>query len=172
MSEPDNICGATTRDGAPCKRVAGWGTSHLGEGRCKAHGGADGSGRPIKHGLYSKAARSGLAERIQRARNRPIGELEDEVAVLRALLDDYLSDVDSIGQETVDDITKLVDAIRRGADTVSKIDARDALTARHVEYLQAAVADVLTTWVPEENVDEALHDLRSRIETDESALDI
>lgn len=37
---PDDICGATTRDGDPCARPAGWGTDHNGEGRCKQHGGA------------------------------------------------------------------------------------------------------------------------------------
>ena len=33
-------CGAKTRAGPPCKRQAGWGTSHLGTGRCRRHGGA------------------------------------------------------------------------------------------------------------------------------------
>jgi len=37
---------------------------------------------------------------------------------------------------------------------------------------KAAMADVLRTWVPDEDVPGALQDLRSRIETDESALDI
>jgi hypothetical protein len=30
-------CGATTQRGTPCARVAGWGTAHKGEGRCKHH---------------------------------------------------------------------------------------------------------------------------------------
>lgn len=53
-------CGAKTRMGSLCNRVAGWGTSHKGEGRCKAHGGADGAGAPkgntnaLKHGLYQR----------------------------------------------------------------------------------------------------------------------
>jgi len=34
------ICGAKTRAGTPCKYTAGWGTDHLGRGRCKFHGGA------------------------------------------------------------------------------------------------------------------------------------
>lgn len=34
-----NICGAKTRAGTPCKQVAGWGTDHVGAGRCKLHGG-------------------------------------------------------------------------------------------------------------------------------------
>jgi len=54
------ICGATKRNdsGEPCSLPAGWGTNHVGEGRCKLHGGAS-TGAPknnqnrIKHGLYS-----------------------------------------------------------------------------------------------------------------------
>lgn len=32
-------CDATTRRGTSCKRPAGWGTEHPGNGRCKLHGG-------------------------------------------------------------------------------------------------------------------------------------
>lgn len=32
-----NICAAKTRSGEPCKRVAGWGTDHLGYGHCSYH---------------------------------------------------------------------------------------------------------------------------------------
>lgn len=50
-------CGATTRAGAPCKHEVGWGTDHVGEGRCKLHGGASlrGADSPnFKHGEQSK----------------------------------------------------------------------------------------------------------------------
>lgn len=33
-------CDAKTRSGTPCTRTAGYGTTHLGVGRCKNHGGA------------------------------------------------------------------------------------------------------------------------------------
>jgi hypothetical protein len=34
------LCGAKTRKGTPCEKTAGWGTSHVGVGRCRQHGGA------------------------------------------------------------------------------------------------------------------------------------
>jgi uncharacterized protein YjcR len=39
-----DTCGAKKRDGSgePCAQPAGWGTDHLGEGRCKLHGGLAG----------------------------------------------------------------------------------------------------------------------------------
>lgn len=35
-----SLCGARTRDGSPCDKSAGWGTGHVGHGRCRLHGGS------------------------------------------------------------------------------------------------------------------------------------
>ncbi|USZ69410.1 hypothetical protein NGM10_06655 [Halorussus salilacus] len=51
----DDICGATNRHGEPCQQPAGWGTDHVGKGRCKLHGGNAGAPadnqNASKHGL-------------------------------------------------------------------------------------------------------------------------
>ena len=53
-------CEAKTRAGTPCRQKAGWGTDHVGMGRCKLHGGKN-SGAPkgnqnsFKHGMRSRA---------------------------------------------------------------------------------------------------------------------
>lgn len=36
----DDTCNAKTRGGGHCRRPAGWGTKHAGQGRCKLHGGS------------------------------------------------------------------------------------------------------------------------------------
>jgi len=168
-SEAD-LCGGECTDGTPCKRPAGWGTDHVGEGRCKLHGGN--AGRPPEHGLYSETAREEIAERIEAAREQPIGEIRAEVAVVRGLLQDYLTGVENADEDTIGDITTLVAEVRRAANVASKMDAREALTTRHVEYLQTRFADILTEYVSEERLDAALRDLRNAVQTDESALDI
>ena len=63
------ICGAKTRAGGghPCRRMAGHGTSHLGMGRCKYHGGST----PIKHGLYSKVVPAAMQESYHMALENP-----------------------------------------------------------------------------------------------------
>lgn len=88
-------CGAKLRGGRPghCKRGAGDQTSHVGTGRCKYHGGADGSGRPPTHGRYSKAKIK--SERLQELIDQfsddedPLNLLP-EIALLRALIFDYI----------------------------------------------------------------------------------
>lgn len=50
------LCGATRRQGdkSPCKRPAGWGTSHVGFGTCKLHGGS--TPDSTKHAAKLRAA--------------------------------------------------------------------------------------------------------------------
>ena len=53
----NSTCDAKTRAGTPCELRAGWGTDHVGEGRCKLHGGASprGADSPsFRHGGRSK----------------------------------------------------------------------------------------------------------------------
>jgi hypothetical protein len=80
---PLRFCGALSKSTqTPCKNIAGKGTDHIGEGRCRLHGGAT----PIKHGLYSRVRRTRLGKRIAEIENDPrILDLSQELAMLKAL---------------------------------------------------------------------------------------
>ena len=161
MSSSDlDTCGAETRDGSPCKNRAGKGTDHLGEGRCKLHGGnAD---RPPKHGRYSVKARKGLEGKIRQYREEDNpAEQWGELALLRALLQEWLNDLDTLDEDAVGVILDLQREIRRTLDTINKIQTRTALTQAEVEYLQARMADVLKTHVPKERRADAIEDLKA-----------
>jgi len=154
-----DLCGAETRSGAPCKQPAGWGTEHVGRGRCKLHGGN--AGRPVKHGRYSVKARSGLEEKIRQYReDENPAEQWDELALLRALLQEWLDNLDALDEDTISVILDLQKEIRRTLDTINKIQTRTALTQAEVEYLQARMADVLKTHVPRERLSDAINDLK------------
>ena len=76
MGEKKNICGAKTRAGTPCQQPAGWGTHHVGDGRCKLHGGAS-KGAPRKnknekHGLFSKHLPEETSTIIQKIESKPL----------------------------------------------------------------------------------------------------
>ncbi|MFP3947996.1 MAG: hypothetical protein ACLFWG_04645 [Longimicrobiales bacterium] len=66
-----------------CKARSGAGTDHVGQGRCKHHGGDS----PIKSGRYSTVEREDLAEAMEAflADPDPLNLL-DEVAMLKALI--------------------------------------------------------------------------------------
>jgi len=82
------ICGAKTRSHTGvCQNPAGAGTDHLGEGRCKFHGGNS----QIKHGRYSKVKRPQIKKLIEEFEKDPEPmNLLPEVLLLRALLTDYI----------------------------------------------------------------------------------
>jgi hypothetical protein len=89
-----DVCGANTKSKQPCQRPAGWGTNHVGEGRCKLHGGAT----PIKHGLrsrYSAIRRPRIKELLESFQEEENQEdLLPEVQLLRALILDYIERYD------------------------------------------------------------------------------
>jgi hypothetical protein len=81
------LCGAKARTtGGQCRKQAGWGTDHFGQGRCRVH-----SGRPITHGRLSSIKRPAWTERIERFKADPDPlNLLDEVALLRAFVEDLI----------------------------------------------------------------------------------
>lgn len=87
-----STCGATAKStGKPCQRPAGWGTEHVGRGRCKLHGGMT----PVKHGRYSKVSRQRLRSLIESYEEDedPLNVLP-ELAAARALFQDFVERYD------------------------------------------------------------------------------
>jgi hypothetical protein len=84
-------CDARTRAGGHCRKRAGWGTGHVGEGRCRLHGGAT----PIKHGRYSTITRPRIRELLDQYEDDPAPlDLLPEAKLLRALLTDWVERYD------------------------------------------------------------------------------
>ena len=91
-------CGAKTRSGGTCKKEAGWGTDHVGHGRCRLHGGL--AGRPIETGEYSRYSvitRPRLAELREHFEKDPDPlNLLPEVLELRSRVADYSERYDAV----------------------------------------------------------------------------
>ena len=127
-------CGATNKQtGTPCKRIAGWGTDHKGQGRCKYHGGAS----PVKHARYSKITRPRLKELLSEQTH----ELEDptdllpEIRMLRALIQDYI--------ERYDEFTDAILAWHKswGGKPGSREHDVELATRKLVEVLRERIRD-------------------------------
>jgi hypothetical protein len=84
-----------------CTRPPGWGTDHVGEGRCKLHGGKSlkGSDSPrFKHGRYSKYSKlpGYLVDAYEKNLSDPdLMNMENEIALLESLADYELSKLNS-----------------------------------------------------------------------------
>lgn len=146
------VCGGKTRAGGGCTRPAGWGTDHVGTGRCKLHGGGIGTGRPIIHGRYS-TKRLSLYSKLEQFYNDPAaGDLRSELALLRALLQEQLDHIDRKKNITSADITivyNMVDNIGRLVERIAKILTTTALTQVELQLLQAAMIDALSEFIPD-----------------------
>lgn len=79
-------CGAKTRAGTPCAQPAGWGTDHIGRGRCKLHGGRSPGGPPGN----KKALLTGEYETIWLDTLDP-----DEVELYHTIQTDKLAQLDT-----------------------------------------------------------------------------
>ncbi len=162
MNDDAQRCTATAKStGERCQNpaVSGWDV-------CRMHGagspknGTTG-GAPPTHGRYSAKRRESLQEKIQAFREDPDpAEMWEELALLRAVLQEWLGEVDTLDEDTVGVILDLQNSIRRTLDSINKIRTRSALTAAEVQYLQSRVADLFKSYVPEDRRGEAIGELK------------
>jgi len=150
--------GGKRRDGKPCGNKAGMKTNHKGTGRCYRHGGCS-MGRPLVHGRYAKGLRGKLAAKIVEHMNDPDPlDLRSELAVLRARISFLTEKLDKAPEKSDEDadnstsafsasaeILNVIYGIQKVIDTISKVQARKALTARESLYLLTSLADVIQT---------------------------
>jgi len=157
-----NMCGAKTRAGAPCKQKAGWGTDHVGEGRCKLHGGGS-KGRPIVHGRYSIKHKESLREKQRKFMNDPeAGNLIPELALLRALLEEYLDrfgDDMRLNHQNVGHIQGMVTDIGRLVERIARIQNQTALTVAEIQLLNVRLSDLIVKYVEHDKLENFYREL-------------
>lgn len=89
------VCGAKTRPGAKypnCRQAAGWGTNHVGQGRCKLHGGNAGQ---LSSGRYTTIKRPRVKELIEHMEQDPDPlNMKGELFAARAMFVDFLERYD------------------------------------------------------------------------------
>lgn len=150
------VCGAKNRSGEPCQRPAGWGTDHVGEGRCKLHGGLTprGADSPhYKHGAYSRYA-SALRPTVQAhiaalADHDPV-DIVDELQLQRALLLDFISDKSSFSAADRELLMRWAEQISRTAERLVRMRNDTAMTAAELKLIAARLADTVARYMPDD----------------------
>lgn len=162
---PHDRCGAKTRGGTRCTQTAGWGTDHVGQGRCKLHGGAT----PIKHGRYSTIQRPALRALIAQhdADPDPLNVLP-ELAAARALFQDFIERYDgwreallawhaswTRGDEApkprevldIGDAYRILSEVTKIAERIEKVRAANAISRPDLFRLMGEMGRVVETHV-------------------------
>ena len=92
IKAPSKTCNARTPNGY-CRLNAGYGTDHLGEGRCEYHGGR--AGRSPTHGMYSKHLTSTVKEEYDKLVTSPtLVDLQGELALIKSLLNNFMANIE------------------------------------------------------------------------------
>lgn len=161
----------TKGKGYRCNRYAGLGTDHPGTGACRLHGGVTNLAAKIKTGKGAIVTRSVLQDRIDEFLTGDLSDLSDlsvELAGMRAIFREFLEEFPEVDDDTygiaLARATKLVNAIGSLLEKISKIEARNTLTAAQALYLQATVADILLKNIPDPDKRErAVRELTNRM---------
>lgn len=151
MARENGKCGALNRQGTPCRNRAGKGTSHLGLGRCRNHGGAS----QVIHG---QRARTPALRRHYAISSPEVGELVaqyqsdpdplnvlHEIAVLRALIHRAIEQIDLShippGNRSFErSIPDLIERLSRVVGRVEKARARRSISVEEFTIVFRRIA--------------------------------
>lgn len=140
----ENIhCGSTTRRIDPetgqkvaCMAKAGFGTDHIGQGRCKFHGGAT----PLIHGRESKVQRLTILDRVdQMARDPELISLDKTLAVLRVQFEMQMRQWASQG-EAYEELMNIIESQLEEGGVDAPIEIPESLMPK----LDMATIDMMT----------------------------
>lgn len=160
----DNLCGAKTRKGTPCKSAG------MSNGRCRMHGGTN-PGRPIIHGRYSVKHRESLDAKMQEFLDDPApANLMGELAVQRAFLQDFLDKLygdDKIDQKTANHVFDMTEAIGRLVERITRMLNQTAVTQMEIVFLQVTITNLIVKYIddPDKRL-EFVAELRSAFGSD------
>ena len=143
----NNLCGAKTRAGTPCKKPA------MSNGRCRLHGGTS-PGRPIIHGRYSVKHRESLHNKVQEFMNDPApANLMGELAVQRAFLQDFLGKLTDqpIDVKTTNHVFDMTEAIGRLVERITRMLNQTAVTQMEIAFLQATITNLIVKYIDDPN---------------------
>ena len=102
--EPDEFCNARKKSGGYCSKVAGYGTDHLGYGRCKFHGGSSLSGPNHPnwvHGKYAESLPHNILKHYDKLlQDGKLTELTEDLALVTAMIKESFEDLAQNHQAT------------------------------------------------------------------------
>jgi hypothetical protein len=145
------VCGARTRDLKPCSNRAGKGTDHVGEGKCKYHGGSASNitAKNFKHGLYSKikTQHPQLRKKMEElADDKDVFDLRQEILKLRAICEIMADQEDLMAAAKLAvDVSKVIERLH-----TIEVGRRYVISIENVSVIIQSVQQAIFRHVPDE----------------------
>lgn len=162
---------STDNDHQLCSLKAGHGTSHLGTGRCKYHGGELGTG--IVHMTttrYAKVAPQRLRQQMELYASDPeVLDLTPELILLRSILSNVMEMYQDIPINTDDGrfaakwMVDLIERIGQMVERIERINQNHILTAANAKYIMLRAIEVARAFVPQEYMDAFVEQWRTNV---------
>jgi hypothetical protein len=152
-----------------CVNVAGYKTDHVGTGACSYHGG---NNKPyIVTGAHAVMTKVRLANRIDDYLQKDREELLDltyHLAATRVIFDDFIENYPDPENEDYGlwfhRFTNLIGTMGTLVEKISKVDARNSLTAAQILYIRAILVDMFMKYIPDaDDRERAIRELASRM---------
>ena len=154
-----------------CTNPAGFKTEHIGQGACAYHGGSTVDNPQITTGMHAVQTRNRLSGAIDDYLQRDRDDLLDltyHLAATRAMFDDFMDRFPDPNSEDYGiwfhRYTTIIGTLGTLVDKISKMDARNSLTAAQVLYIRATIVDIFLKYIPDNDVRErAIRELSNRM---------
>lgn len=147
------VCGARNRELIPCGNKAGKGTDHVGEGRCKYHGGKNQSplAKNWKTGKFSKITTSHpiLKQKMEEMQNdQDVFDLRNEILKIRAIAEIVAEKEDwPVVAKLAVDVSKVIERLHN-----IEVGRRYVISIENVGLIIDAVQQAIFRHVPDEYV--------------------
>ena len=145
------ICGARNRELVPCGNKAGKGTDHIGEGRCRNHGGMNQNitAKQYKHGRFSKIKTEHpmlRAKMEQLAGDHDVFDLRDEILKIRAIAEIMAEQEEWLATAKMAvDVSKVIERLHN-----IEVGRRYVISIENVGVIISAVEEAIFRHVPDE----------------------
>ena len=146
-------CEAKTRAGGSCRQVAGWATNHIGEGRCKLHGGAssgppNGNKNAVTTGAYEEISFDALPDIERELYGRidpsPRVQAEQEIRLLTIRECRMLARIQDLlaSREELSTVETTTETGRRARGEVDVLTVRSEATLERVQRVEEALTRI------------------------------
>ena len=161
-----DLCNARRSGGGLCRRPAGAGTEHLGQGRCRRHGGNAGS-KKLVTGWYSQITHRRIQDLLGELAAVELNAMDliPEANLLRAMTVDYVNRYEEFSQALmawhldpksnqrprrvmdIQDAAHLIESISRVIQRMHQIQSQGAISLESFNRVTSLMGQVVTKYV-------------------------